>query len=171
LEVRKGVDYLIQAFHRVKQQIKNVRLIIVGDGPQRKKLELLVKELALEDVHFEGYVDEEEKPSYHASADVCVFPSLYGESFGVVLIEAMASGRATLAFANEGYTTVLGKFPKLLIDPGNIEELASRIVLFLKDKQLRLTYAQKCLQEARQYEWDVVGERILGVYQGLVKSH
>ncbi|MFC1780453.1 glycosyltransferase family 4 protein [Patescibacteria group bacterium] len=171
LEERKGCEYIIRAFAKAKKELKNIRLIIAGDGSLRKKLEELVKKLNLKNVVFEGYVNEEIKQKYYATADVCVFPSIYGESFGVVLIEAMASGKVTLAFSNEGYSFVLKNLPELLVENRNVEQLSRKLLKYLKDKNLREEYERKCLQEARKFSWESVGERIEKVYNSLNKHN
>src|SRR5581483_312331 len=90
---RKGVKYLIKAFNLLERNLPDAHLVIAGDGPQRPALEALVKEYNLQaKVSFLGYIEEEDKPSILASAAVACFPSLYGESFGIVLAEAMAAG-------------------------------------------------------------------------------
>lgn len=169
LEERKGADFLIKAFKVVKEELKNVRLIIAGDGPKRRALEALVTRLNLKDVFFEGYVEEEVKPRYYASADLCVFPAIYGESFGVVLIEAMASGKVPVAFSNEGYSFVLRNLPELLVENKNVKKLAVKIVKFLQDGALRREYEKKCLREKEQFGWEKVGSQILMIYKKLLK--
>ncbi|MBN2016176.1 glycosyltransferase family 4 protein [Candidatus Dojkabacteria bacterium] len=168
LEERKGCEYLIRAFNKVRSKVRNSRLIIAGDGPLRKQLEALVKKLKLEGVVFEGYIDEKLKHRYYASADLCVFPAIHGESFGVVLIEAMASGKVTLAFANEGYKFVLRNISQLIVPNRNTGELAKRIEEFLLDKKLRRKYEAKCLREAKKYGWEAVGLEILKIYEDLL---
>jgi len=165
LEKRKGVDYLIKSYRRVEKKMKDTRLIIVGDGPEKARLKTMAK--GLKNVVFEGYIDEKVKPRYYSSADICVFPALYGESFGVVLIEAMASGKPTIVFANEGYSYVLRNLKMLLVENKNTDKLASKIIQFCKSRKLRENYGKMCLEESRQYSWDNVGKEILKVYNNL----
>lgn len=168
LEKRKGPDFLIKAFAKVKRKFRNSRLIICSDGPLRLSLENLVEELNIEDVVFEGFIEEKIKNRYYASADICVFPSIYGECFGVVLIEAMASGKIPIAFNNEGYSSVLEDIPKLLVENRDIDELAKRIELFLTDKELKYKYEQVCLEKSQEYRWESVGKQIVEEYKSLV---
>lgn len=170
LEERKGAEYAIRAFEIVKKEVPNSRLIIVSDGPLRSQLELLVEELELQDVVFEGYIDEKLKPNYYASADICVFPALFGESFGIVLIEAMATGKVTIGYDNEGYAFVLRNIPKLLVQRKDVEGLSKKVVEFLNDDKLKKEYEQKCLHEAKRYSWQHVGKQILDVYKDLQKN-
>jgi len=171
LEKRKGVDYLIKAYKVVKDDYPNTRLIIVGKGPMREDLDKLVSDLDLNDVEFTGYIDEKDKPRYYATADICVFPAIYGESFGVVLIEAMASGKPTIAFRNEGYSFVLRNLQMLLVENKSIEKLVSKMIQFIKSKSLKKNYGMMCLEESRKYSWDSIGERIIKIYKGLNKDN
>jgi len=171
LERRKGVNYLISAFKKVKSEFRDVRLIIVGDGPLRRKLKELVDRLELKDVVFEGYIDEELKPKYYAAADLCVFPAIYGESFGVVLIEAMAAGKVTIGYSNEGYSFVLKNLPELLVENKDISKLAEKISKFLENEELRGEYEEKCLVESQRFKWKKIGLRILHVYKKLLRTN
>ncbi len=168
LEKRKGVDHLLYSYLRVSNIFENTRLIIAGDGPEREKLQRLTKNLKLKNVIFEGYVEEDIKPRYYATADFCVFPALYGESFGVVLIEAMSSGKPTIAYKNEGYSFVLRNLQMLLVDNGNKNKLASKMIQFTKSRKLRENYGKMCLEESKQYSWESIGERILKIYKDLI---
>ncbi|MDD3647349.1 MAG: glycosyltransferase family 4 protein [Candidatus Dojkabacteria bacterium] len=167
-EKRKGVEYLIRAFAKLKQKTENVRLIIAGDGPLRKKLYGLVEELKLDDVYFEGYIPEELKPSYYATADICVFPAVKGECFGIVLIESMASGRPTIAFSNEGYRYVLRNLPELLVENKSVDKLAQKLIELLEHKGILQKYGELCRREAEKYSWDNVGRQIIEVYEKLL---
>lgn len=96
---RKGCGYLIDAVHYLDNRGKfdGRKLIICGKGPLRAKLEAKVKQYGLgEKVHFAGFISEEDKPRYLASAALACYPSIGGESFGIVLIEALAAGAITL---------------------------------------------------------------------------
>lgn len=170
-EKRKGQSYLIKAFAKIRNDKENIRLILVGDGPERKNLEKLVKKLKLKNnVIFEGYVSEKLKPGYYASADLCVFPAIYGESFGVVLIESMASGKPTIAFANEGYKCILKSLPELLVENKKVDKLALKINTFLENEELRKEYGRKCLKEAQKFKWDEIGKQVLDIYNKLVRA-
>jgi phosphatidylinositol alpha-mannosyltransferase len=165
---RKGARYLVEAFAGLG--IKDARLLIAGDGPQRGDLEALAARLGIRDrVEFLGYIDESDKPSLLASADIACFPSLYGESFGIVLLEAMAAGaKVVLAGDNPGYRSVLGEQPGLLVDPRKTDQFALRLKeLLIDERQIEpLTEWQR--ETVRQYDVDVVGEKLLGIYSGQI---
>lgn len=169
LEDRKGVHLLLNAVALVVKDVPSIRLIVAGDGPDREKLEDLTKELKLTDhVVFEGYIDEDKKSNYFASAEFCVFPATYGECFGIVLIECLAAGKIPLAFANEGYGSVLENIPEVLVKNGDVEELAEKILHLLTDKKDKKVIEKKCQKEAFNFSWDSVGPQIEDIYKSLV---
>lgn len=112
-----------------------------------------------------GFVDESDKPALLAGADIAVFPSTGGESFGIVLIEAMAAGaRVVLGGDNVGYRTVLGDHPDLLIDPKDTKAFANRLAHFLEFEQSRIDAATWARKAVKQYDVAFVGNKILHIY-------
>lgn len=166
---RKGCLYLLQALQLLheKHLLTNVRVLICGKGQLLPELENYVKKHHLSsNVHFVGFVSEDEKPDYLATADIAVFPSTGGESFGIVLIEAMAAGsRVVLGGNNVGYASVLRSRPELLIDPLNTHEFANTLKHFISSKRARAS-AHKWQQEhVVQYDVAVVGRKLLERYE------
>jgi phosphatidylinositol alpha-mannosyltransferase len=115
------------------------RVVVCGKGPQKDELQQLTKDFGLADmVEFTGFISEEDKPRYIAAADIIVFPSTGGESFGIVLIEGMASGRpVVLAASNPGYATVMEPRPEQMFAPGDVTRLAELLQLYQEDKAVR----------------------------------
>lgn len=144
LEPRKGALALIEAWARVEQRHRGARLIVLGDGPLRGQALSLVAELGLaESVRFEGAIDEVDKAQWFGRATLFCAPSLYGESYGLVLAEAMAAGLPVIAAANAGYRHVLvGAGALGLVAPGDVAELAARLSQWLGDAQLREQQSQ-----------------------------
>jgi len=165
---RKGAKYLIEAFSLLS--IPDARLIIAGSGPQRNDLEKLASNLGIKDkVRFLGFVEEADKPALLSGADIACFPSLYGESFGIVLIEAMAAGSGVvLAGDNPGYRSVLGERPELLVDPRNTKEFAERLSSFLTNNQQARQINVWQSETVKQYDIAAVGPRILKLYSGQI---
>lgn len=165
---RKGCQVLLQAIAELSNtpQLREFRVIICGRGPLLKELEAFVEANGLREVvEFAGFISEEEKPRYYASADIAVFPSSGGESFGIVLIEAMASGKATvLAGDNPGYRSVMSPQADLLFDPKNPRQLAHKLELYLKDAKLRKKMAAWGSGHSKQFDINVVGRKLLDVY-------
>jgi len=108
LEYRKGVNYLIKAYQQVKREIPNSRLIIVGPGTRlRKKYERWIGRHGLRDIVFIGYSSYAELPRYYKTADVFCAPATSRESFGIILLEAMAVGKPIVATNIAGYASVV----------------------------------------------------------------
>jgi len=165
---RKGAMTLLKALKLLETEsdLPGYKLRICGKGAERSRLEQYVKDNKLSDkVSFAGFISEEDKPKYYASADIAVFPSKSGESFGIVLIEAMASGSsAVLAGNNPGYASVLESRPELLFDPYNPSELKNLLATYLRDQALRHSMAAWGKEFAANYDKDVVGPKIVNVY-------
>lgn len=167
---RKGVEYLIRAFAKLAANMPEVELIIAGDGPLRSKLESVVKENGIENaVNFLGYVDEAEKFDLLASAQIACFPSIYGESFGIVLIEAMAAGaKIVVGGDNPGYRSVLGAKPDLLVEPRQTDEFAKRLEKLMHDDNLTAELNHWQQQQINKYDVDMVGPQIIELYRRII---
>lgn len=171
LENRKGIDYLLQAFHLLRQKHDDVSLVIAGDGPDRAKLEQLAEDLELVDVSFVGYISEEQKIKYLQTSDLFCSAALYGESFGIVLLEAMASGLVTVAGNNPGYASVLQGIGALsLANPKESKEFAHRMELLLYEKDLRKLWRSWAKDQVRQYNYKYITDQYEEFYvQALAK--
>jgi len=164
LEKRKGVKYLIKAFTLLQQTMPGAQLLIGGDGPDRQKLEEYVSDLAVKNVHFLGYISEADKLHHLQSSTVFCSPALYGESFGIVLLEAMASGTPIVAGDNPGYEGVLQERGQLsLVDPKQTVEFARRLKLLLADQGLRDSWNDWAAQYVKQFDYP----RIVDQYEAL----
>lgn len=161
LELLKAVNLLVRQNNEFK-----FRVVICGKGPFLPRLQAYVKSYQLEEiVDFVGFISEEAKPSYYASADICVFPALAGESFGVVLLEAMASGRsAVIAADNPGYASVLKNYPDQLFKRADASALASKLEQLLRNKHARMRIAQRGSDYAAGFDVKIVGNKLLDIY-------
>lgn len=172
LERRKGVEYLLHAYSLLMTRDVDVELIIAGDGPDREKLEYLAADLDLGNVTFTGYVTEEEKLTLLHTADLFCAPALYGESFGIVLLEAMATGAVTVAGNNPGYASVLQDLGSLsLVNPKDSEEFARRLDVMLHDEQLRKLWRKWASEQVQQYSYPRVVDQYLEIYESAYKRH
>lgn len=169
---RKGCGYLLKALALLHDQKKldRIRVIICGKGPLELQLRQFVTDNHLGSVvHFTGYVSESEKKDYLASADIAVFPSTGGESFGIVLIEAMAAGAATiLAGNNIGYKYVMAGNKEQLINPSDVTAFAKTLRHFIVDSRARKSASKWQSEHVRQFDVRVVGKRLLRDYQLLI---
>ena len=164
-EPRKGFKYLLQAMPLVRQQFPTARLAVVGTGmPDR--FQGLMERYGVTGVDFVGFVPDDEKPRYYASCDLFCAPSVRGESLGIVLLEAMASGTPVVASAIPGYETVITQGDEgLLVPPQDPQALALAIVRLLADQELRGRLGAKGQITATGYDWPRVAARVLDVYQ------
>jgi phosphatidylinositol alpha-mannosyltransferase len=166
---RKGCRILLEAITSLRARHGNdsFRVLICGKGPELSSLQNFVRQHELEAVvEFMGFVSEADKPAYYASADIAVFPSSGGESFGIVLIEAMASGRsAVLGGDNSGYHTVLEPQPDLLFDPRDPVALESKLDHYLTDTALRRAMASWGSDYARQFDESLIGAELVKRYE------
>ena len=172
LEFRKGINYLLKAFLEIKSQMPNTRLIICGPGTRlRKRYETWVKDVRLHDVIFTGMVSYEQQPSYYRTADIFCAPATSRESFGMILLEAMATGRPIVATNIEGFASVVTDGEEgLLVPPMTVRPLADGLLTLLNDKQLRLQMGQKGLITAQKYAWEGIANRVLAYYSKTIEK-
>ena len=132
-EERKGLFHTLEAYKRLQSKYDNLRLLIAGDGDQRDEAHAFVKANDLKCVEFLGFIDEEIKASLISTADVFLATALYGESFGIVLLEAMACGTAIAGYGNEGYLNVVpNPWDEFFPSPRDIDSLTeeNRKIIF-----------------------------------------
>jgi phosphatidylinositol alpha-mannosyltransferase len=172
LEKRKGVNYLLKAYKRVKQEIPNSRLIIVGPGTRlRGKYEKQVKRSGLRDVVFVGHVSYDELPRYYRTADIFCAPATGRESFGIILLEAMAMGKPIVASNIEGYASLLTHGVEgLLVPPKHKEMLAQTLINLMANESLRREMGAKGRVKAADYSWEHIAPRVLDYYIRLLSE-
>lgn len=168
---RKGVIELIKAVSKLATS-KDYVVTIIGKGPLESRAKKLVSQYGLDNVvKFLGFVSEQEKFQQLANADIAVFPSLGGESFGIVLIEAMAAGAGVVVGGNnDGYRSVL-KDDEVLFNAVDSNEFSQCLSRFIDDTQLRRVIHRKQQEQVSQYLVDQVAPRILEVYKDLIAKH
>lgn len=174
LEKRKGFDYLLEAYRYVKKENPNTRLVIVGPtGWARKKYEMRIRRYKLQDVVFVGYVSAEDLPRYYHTADIFCAPATGSESFGIVLLEAMAASKPIVASNIGGYASVITRDSDgLLVNPTDVKTLAGGIDLLIKNKALRDRLGSRGRLKAERYSWDRVSRRVMDYYEEVLeKSH
>ncbi len=173
LEKRKGYSYLLRAFLRAKEQFPNIRLIAVGPFNDSAKLrfEMFAKSHSLFDTHLVGFVSKEDLARYYRTCDIFCAPSTGGESFGIILLEAMASGKPIVASDIDGYRQVIehGK-EGLLVPPKDDKALAEALLTLLKDAQMRKRMGATGLATVQQYSWDSIATRILDYYRAVLHA-
>ncbi|MEO0073267.1 MAG: glycosyltransferase family 4 protein [candidate division WOR-3 bacterium] len=170
LDRRKGLAVLLEAMGRLRKRLPSARLVVVGTGPLEQECRLLVRKLGLEQaVLMAGFVPVELLPQYYASADVYCSPALGGEAFGLVLLEAMASGVPVIASDIAGYNEVVVPGETGLLFPaGDAAALADALAVLLQDESRRQRMRQACRQRAEQFSWQTVARRIEELYLELL---
>jgi phosphatidylinositol alpha-mannosyltransferase len=168
-EKRKGAKYLLRAIPAIRERHPNTRFIFVGEGRLRAGFQRFVERRGWHDVVFTGYIPEEDKARYFASAHIFCAPAIGGEGLGIVLLEAMAAGKPIVASNISGYATVVTHgVDGLLTPPRSSEDLAAAIGQLLKHESLRQRFVQAGLQKARTYAWPHVATQILDYYYELI---
>ncbi|NLB34482.1 MAG: glycosyltransferase family 4 protein [Elusimicrobia bacterium] len=169
LTEQKGLNYLIDAFSRIKTSEK-LKMLIVGDGPVREKLEEQVREKNLNDkVVFTGAVNHSELTGYYNSMDVFVLPSItlggQSERFGRVLLEAMSCGVPVIA-ADSGEIASVVSDAGLLVKEADSEDLREKLERLIEDSSLREEYALRGREHVdANYSWKKLAEKTYALYQ------
>lgn len=171
LERRKGLEELVRAFIHLKATRPGLRLLVVGDGPERARCQSLLPARLRSDALFLGEVSPEDLPRFYASADVFVSPAVGGESFGIVLLEAMAAGLPVVASAIPGYRSVLRDgIEGRLVPPGDTRALAETVDAVLANAALRGAMSDEGRRTVSRYDWSVVCERTRDVYRDVTSG-
>jgi phosphatidyl-myo-inositol alpha-mannosyltransferase len=166
LETRKGFPTLLDAYARLRRTRIDARLVVVGDGPMRWGYEAETRGRDIPDVEFCGHVSAELLPRYYASADVFCSPAIKGESFGIVLLEAMASGVPVVASAIPGFSQVVDTGVNgILVPPRDPDSWMHALQTLLDDAERRRAMGAHGLDKARRYDWVRVVDAILDAYQ------
>lgn len=165
LEPRKGLEPLVRAFVRLKTQHPTLRLYVVGDGPERDRCQQLLPTRLRSDVVFLGRVDNDELPRLYASTDLYVSPALGGESFGIVLAEAMAAGATVVASDLPGYRAVVTDGVNgALVPPGDVAALARRIGGLLDNPAAAASLADQAHHDVVRFDWETVAAAVRDCY-------
>lgn len=166
-EKRKGLVHLLKAYAQVKWQFPNCRLLVAGPGDLDKESARVIAERGLRDVHFLGYARYEDLPRCYRTADVYCSPATGNESQGMVLLEAMATGRPIVASNIPGYASVVDDgIQGLLINPRDESSFAATLLRVLSDGDLRARLAAAARAKAPRYRWERVTDQVLEVYAG-----
>ena len=171
LEERKGLIHLLKAYHRLRKRHIDARLLVVGSGPKLREYRRYVGLRQIRDVEFLGRVSDEAKARYFASADIFCAPATGQESFGIVLLEAMAAGVPIVASDIHGYKNVVQRgIQGLLVEPRNHRALAAALYALAHDPEKRLRMGEAGRAKAPEYSWDSVTERVVELYREVLRD-
>jgi phosphatidylinositol alpha-mannosyltransferase len=164
-EPRKGLAVLLQALPYVAKRIPDVKVLIAGPGDSEKVLRAIPTNLRNR-VEFVGRLSEEEKAAFLKSTKVYIAPNTGGESFGIILTEAMAAGATILASDIPAFTKVLnGGEYGALFESGDSSSLGKKIVELLLNDNERRSLSERAIHGAAQYDWESVASQISDVYE------
>ncbi len=167
---RKGVTYLIDAMEQI-----DADLYIVGTGPEEQALKEQAKRIPGK-IHFLGTKNHHELPAIYASADVCVFPSIRAsdgteEGFGLVILEAMASGTPVVASKSGGIVDIIEDGVNgLLAQEKDVKQLSECINSVLNDRELSQRIIEKACETAKRYDYAFIGKRFSDILDEVSKK-
>jgi len=155
LETYSGYEILIDIFSELKNEIEQVELWIIGDGPLREKLLAKVKNMKLESVRFLGNVSHDEIPEIMSQANIFVHTTLY-ESFGIALVEAMASSLPIVTFDVGGISEVLGSESCYLVPYNDKKRFLERVISLISNPKLRYKLGNHGKKQSQKFSWDII---------------
>jgi phosphatidyl-myo-inositol alpha-mannosyltransferase len=169
-EPRKGLLDLLKAYRILRKTGCNCRLLVVGGGPQAKEARRYLATRKMGGVEFLGRVSDDERDALFKTADVYVSPATGRESFGIVLLEAMAAGTAIVASDIHGYKGVLQRGRQgLLVPPGKPKEIAGALARLLGDDELREAMGRAGRERAEEFSWPRVTAKVEDYYGFVVR--
>jgi len=169
-EQRKGLLVLLKAFRVLRRAGLDCRLIVVGSGPQEREVRRYIATRGLKGVELLGRVGDAEKARLFATADVFVSPATGQESFGIVLLEAMAAGTPIVCSDIHGYKGVVRRGEEaLLVPPRDHQALVGAISRLLDDPALRATMGASGHVRAQQFSWPSITAKVDDYYGFVIR--
>ncbi len=163
-----SVDVVVRAFAEVRKEYPEARLDLVGSGPLEAEIRKLVEDLKLEDVNFTGVASREEIGKYYDSADIFINAS-WLDNMPVSVIEAFGAGTPVVTTSPECMPYLVEHERTGLLSPvGDEKALAANVMRVLREPELARRLAQNAYRESQKYTWEVVREKWLKVYRGLM---
>ena len=169
-EGRKGLMVLLKAYRVLRRSGRDCRLLVVGGGPQEREVRRYIATRGLQGVELLGRVSDNEKTRLFATADVFVSSATGQESFGIVLLEAMAAGVAIVCSDIHGYKGVVHRGDQaLLVPPRDHQALMKAIARLLDDPQLRARMGASGRERARQFSWPNIAAKVDDYYAFVIR--
>ena len=165
----KGLQFLVEAMTRVRKEIPDAKLVLVGEGSSRRSLEAFARSTGATDmVRFEGYVPHERLSEYYSAASAFVLPSFY-ESFSMTTLEAMASGCPVIVSASVRASMRIPDGSAIVVDPGSAEALAEATLSLLRDEGKSRELSERGVSFARRFDWNERASVVKAVYDQVTK--
>jgi phosphatidylinositol alpha-mannosyltransferase len=169
-EPRKGLTYLLKAYRQVRREGLDARLLVVGTGPQEREVRRYIATRRLTGVELLGRVSELDKNRAFVTADIYSSPATGQESFGIVLLEAMAAGTAIVCSDIHGYKGVVRRGEQaLLVPPKDVDALAKALATLLRDPQMRQRFGASGKERARQFSWESITAKVDDYYGFVIR--
>lgn len=169
MDPRKGAKYLFAALPFLEKRLDRYRLLVVGSGWMRQYYHAHIPVTLQHRVEFAGFASPDELPRYYRSADLYCSPATGNESFGIVLLEAMASGLPIVASDIPGYRHVMTDSQEgLFCRPRDPQSLAEKIIQLANNPGLRREMGRNGRATARRYDWKRIADEVEAVYKELV---
>jgi len=169
-ESRKGLLDLLKAYRILRKTGCQCRLLVVGGGPQEREARRYIMTRRMGGVEFLGRVSDEERDALFKTADVYVSPATGRESFGIVLLEAMAAGTAIVCSDIHGYKGVVRRDrDALLVPPREPKALASAIGRLIANDDLRAEMAASGVERAAEFSWERVTSKVEDYYGFVIR--
>ena len=170
----KGLEILMKSFRHLLSKYKDIKLMIIGDGNQKKYYVNLSKQYNIEEFTiFTGKVTNfADLAKHYLACDIVVYPTTVIESFGMVLIEAMAAGKPVVASNVPGIRAVVdGGVNGFLAPPKNVEDLTSKIQYLLENEEVRMKYGREGRRKVEEnYLWVDIVKMVEGVYESCIRN-
>lgn len=168
LVYEKGFQLALDALPRIVRDLGNVRFVVAGTGTHEAELRKQASDLGLDDYGtFVGWVDDSYLHSLYAVADLCIVPSIY-EPFGLVALEAMASGCVCIVADTGGLREIVPEKAGLRFTARDAESLGNAIERVLTDDALRAQLVEEAREHVRLFDWDEIAEHTFALYTGLL---
>ena len=169
-EERKGLIHLLKAYRVLRKTGCNCRLLVLGGGPQEREVRRYLATRGLGGVELLGRLSDDEKARYFATADVYVAPATGQESFGIVLLEAMAAGAPIVCSDIHGFKGVVRRGEQaLLVPPRDHRALAKAISQLLADPEMRARFSAAGRQRAEQFGWENITAKVDDYYGFVIR--
>jgi phosphatidylinositol alpha-mannosyltransferase len=169
-ENRKGAMYLLKAFRQLRKRGIRCRLLLAGTGPQEREMRRYIATRRLGEVELLGRISDDDKARYFATADVFVSPATGQESFGIVLLEAMAAGKAIVCSDIHGYKGVVRRGEQaLLVPPKDVKALTEALETVLRNPEMRARMGASGRERVVQYGWENITAKVDDYYRFVIR--
>lgn len=173
LEKLKGVEFLIQAMHSIIKVFPQATLTIIGDGSYKTELFNMTKRLQLEEyIQFIGWVENKDLDTHYEKASIVVVPSVWVETFGIVILEAMSAGRPVIGTNVGGIPEIIDdEVNGFLVEPQNPEQIAEKVIKLFLDGKLLKELGRSARKKAEEFSVEKHVEKLEKVYEEIISKY